>query len=318
MVYDRGRSHSSPGYNSPKRTYSAPETEQEKAEREYKEQQQQQQKQLEQTAIKSSLLLPDKAEKLVIEGFATEQQVWLEFLQEVGSQFDAEVAMIVGATISDGVLPIGDLVAAGITLAIAVEIYSKWDSLWQEAASGIVTTHEPENQIYNTPTDSEVETQRHTGHGDQPEVETGTPGFETEQVETSRHTGHAPQERQTAQDFVMKSKQENSDSDLWKIPNEAENKIPDEWVKEPNKKARKGKEGFRWKDPNNKGNGIRIDRGDPNHRFTSQQVDHVIVNNDGKVIGRNGQPIKGSIKNDPDNAHIPLSEWQNWQNWYSP
>jgi filamentous hemagglutinin len=107
----------------------------------------------------------------------------------------------------------------------------------------------------------------------------------------------------------------NSNPDSWNVPDAAIDKIPNEWGEsKPNKK----KEGFRWTDPENKGNGIRIDKGDPNHRFTNQQVDHVVINYNGKVIGRDGEPIKGSIRNDADNAHISLSEWQNWQNWNSP
>jgi len=47
-------------------------------------------------------------------------------------------------------------------------------------------------------------------------------------------------------------------------------------------------------------------------------VDHVVVRKDGKVIGRNGKPIKGSIDEDFDNAHIPLSEYERWKSWCSP
>lgn len=104
--------------------------------------------------------------------------------------------------------------------------------------------------------------------------------------------------------------------DFWeKIKDLIKNKIPLEWGKErPNKK----KIGFRWQDPKDKGNGVRIDQGDPNNNSPSQQKDHVQVVSRGKVIGRDGKPIKGSIKEDPENAHIPLEEWLNWKNWNSP
>ena len=46
-----------------------------------------------------------------------------------------------------------------------------------------------------------------------------------------------------------------------------------------------------------------------------QQVDHVIVRSKGKVLGRDGNPINGSIMDDPVNAHIPLSEWLQWKEW---
>jgi hypothetical protein len=46
-------------------------------------------------------------------------------------------------------------------------------------------------------------------------------------------------------------------------------------------------------------------------------VDHVVVRKDGKVIGRDGKPINGNIKDDPINAHIPLSDYERWKSWYS-
>ncbi len=109
-----------------------------------------------------------------------------------------------------------------------------------------------------------------------------------------------------------------NNSDPWNIPDKVEVLIPNNWVKKPNKKTRKGKEGFRWEDLQNQGNGIRIDRGDPQNNQISQQVDHVVVRHNGKVVGRDGKPISGKIKEDFNNAHIPLDEWQNWQNWHSP
>jgi len=47
-------------------------------------------------------------------------------------------------------------------------------------------------------------------------------------------------------------------------------------------------------------------------------VDHVIVRYNGKVMGRDGRPIEGAIKENAEQAHIPLSEYQNWKSWYSP
>ncbi|WP_192816485.1 hypothetical protein [Cupriavidus basilensis] len=82
----------------------------------------------------------------------------------------------------------------------------------------------------------------------------------------------------------------------------------------PNKKG----VGFRWQDPKNQGNGVRIDKGDPNVSQPTQQVDHVIVRSNGKVIGRDGKPIEGSIKYNAAQAHIPLSEYKKWKNWNSP
>jgi RHS repeat-associated protein len=99
------------------------------------------------------------------------------------------------------------------------------------------------------------------------------------------------------------------------IPQAAKDKIPPEWGDgQPNRKG----DGTRWQDPDDQGNGVRIDEGDPDNSQPSQQVDHVIVRNGGQVIGRDGQPIGGSIKQDPTNAHIPLSEWLKWSKWNKP
>lgn len=93
-------------------------------------------------------------------------------------------------------------------------------------------------------------------------------------------------------------------------------KFPTTWG--PGKPNKSGV-GWRWFDPDNPvGNGVRIDQGNPSSPFPTQRVDHVVVRRDGKVLGRNGQPIEGSIKEDPINAHIPLSEYQNWSTWHSP
>lgn len=92
--------------------------------------------------------------------------------------------------------------------------------------------------------------------------------------------------------------------------------IPDAWGS--GEVTKKGV-GRRWFDPNNpKANGVRIDQGNPNNSQPSQQVDHVVVRKDGKVIGRNGQQIQGKISDDPINAHIPLQEWLTWSKWYEP
>ena len=97
-----------------------------------------------------------------------------------------------------------------------------------------------------------------------------------------------------------------------KIPNDVTSKIPSNFIEKPNKKN----VGFRWQDPNNRNNSIRIDKGDPASPFTSQRVDHVVVNSNGKVIGRNGMPINNNkIQDDPINAHIPLSEYKKWKSW---
>ncbi|WNB76611.1 RHS repeat-associated core domain-containing protein [Methylomonas koyamae] len=100
----------------------------------------------------------------------------------------------------------------------------------------------------------------------------------------------------------------------WSVPQKVIDKIPSSWKSSANKKG----VGERWQDPNNKGNGVRIDQGNPNHTNPTQQVDHVVVRSNGQVIGRDGVPIEGSIAESYEQAHIPLSEYGNWTSWNSP
>lgn len=75
---------------------------------------------------------------------------------------------------------------------------------------------------------------------------------------------------------------------------------------------------WRWEDPLDQGNAVRIDPGNPSSKFPIQQVDHVIVRSKGTVIGRDGKPINGSTDSDPVNAHIPLSDHARWRSWNAP
>ena len=103
---------------------------------------------------------------------------------------------------------------------------------------------------------------------------------------------------------------------LWKVPNEVTAKFPESWGRGLENSKGTGR---RWFDPaNESGTGVRIDKGDPNSGNPSQHQDHVVVRRDGKVIGRDGKPIQGSIENNAENAHIPLSEYRNWTRWDSP
>ena len=96
----------------------------------------------------------------------------------------------------------------------------------------------------------------------------------------------------------------------------ATSKVPSGWgTGRPNKKG----VGTRWVDPANpKTNGIRIDQGNPASPLTTQQVDHVVVRSGGEVIGRDGNPISGSIRDNYEMAHIPLDEWLTWSTWNAP
>ncbi len=108
----------------------------------------------------------------------------------------------------------------------------------------------------------------------------------------------------------------SSSSSGWKPPQEALDKIPPDWAAP---KPNNGNDGLRWFDPRGaKFGGVRIDPGNPNSAFPSQQVDHVVVRSDGLVLGRDGSPISGGIDDDPINAHIPLDEWLKWRYWNKP
>ena len=76
--------------------------------------------------------------------------------------------------------------------------------------------------------------------------------------------------------------------------------------------------GRRWVDPAApKANGIRIDEGVSGSTWPSQRVDHVVVRSGGRVLGRDGKPIVGRLRDNPG-AHIPLSEWLGWSSWNIP
>lgn len=125
--------------------------------------------------------------------------------------------------------------------------------------------------------------------------------------------GASGNERGEESDSNPTSSMIDNASNEWKPPR---GKIPSGWGK--GKPTRKGV-GYRWVDPNNPdANGVRIDKGNPNNSQPTQQVDHVLVRKDGKVIGKDGRPIDGSVKDSAVEAHIPLQEWLRWRKWYEP
>lgn len=100
----------------------------------------------------------------------------------------------------------------------------------------------------------------------------------------------------------------------WTLPDDAISKIPGPWK---GKEIEKGP-GTQWKDPANPtGNHVRIDQGKPNPGQPYQEVDHVVVFSNGKLIGPRGERINGTLKEHPE-AHIPLSEYQKWKSWDTP
>lgn len=104
----------------------------------------------------------------------------------------------------------------------------------------------------------------------------------------------------------------SSEAPSW-IPDSATRKVPDSLG---DGKATKKGIGWRWND--GRGNGVRIDQGNPNNSQEFQQVDHVVINSGGRIIGRNGRPVEGDIKSNAYDAHIPLEDWLTWKTWNSP
>ncbi|WP_432028187.1 hypothetical protein [Streptomyces sp. 1222.5] len=103
--------------------------------------------------------------------------------------------------------------------------------------------------------------------------------------------------------------------DGW-MPETVLDKIPDGFG--PMKPTKKGV-GYRFPGP--KQDGIRIDKGNLNNSQEFQQVDHVVINSGGRIIGRDGKPVKGAIDLHEHNsymAHIPLEDWLKWEKWNTP
>lgn len=111
--------------------------------------------------------------------------------------------------------------------------------------------------------------------------------------------------------------------------------VPDTWIREVARKAppewappirgrpakdSRGRVSLRFIEQGEGRDGIRIDRGDPSSRLPSQRVDHVVVNSNGSVMDRFGNPREGvSVAGvDPLDTHIPYSEWKDWSSWNHP
>lgn len=92
-------------------------------------------------------------------------------------------------------------------------------------------------------------------------------------------------------------------------------KLPSAWG--PGNPNAKGV-GTRWSDPSApQTNRVRLDEGLPGSGWPSQQVDHVVVHSGGRILGPDGKPIIGSLRENPQ-AHIPVSYWRNWTSWNAP
>ncbi|WP_182112705.1 MULTISPECIES: putative T7SS-secreted protein [unclassified Actinotalea] len=103
--------------------------------------------------------------------------------------------------------------------------------------------------------------------------------------------------------------------DGWPVPAwlaDAAQRIPESWG--PAATNSRGV-GFRWFSEDLVSHGVRIDEGNALHAFETQHVAHVVVRRDGRLIGRDGVPISGSLDARFDMGHIPLTEWMTWREW---
>ena len=90
-------------------------------------------------------------------------------------------------------------------------------------------------------------------------------------------------------------------------------RLPD-WTVSPGRKPGS----TRYVDPANpQGNRVRVDKGNPESPFPAQQVDHVVIQCDGRTLMRDGSllPPNSRIDEFPAETHIPFDEWLKWKNW---
>lgn len=78
--------------------------------------------------------------------------------------------------------------------------------------------------------------------------------------------------------------------------------VPKDWVKKPSK----NKEGYKYVKPGTKGNtDVRVQKGNPNHRYPNSRGDYVRWKKDGKYLDKNGKS-----SSDEEKTHIPLNEFK--------
>jgi hypothetical protein len=77
--------------------------------------------------------------------------------------------------------------------------------------------------------------------------------------------------------------------DDWSSGKMRPRQIPANWIGSPTKSA----PGWRWDDPENSDNSVRIYQGNPNDPDPSKREPYVVVVSGGVVIGRDGKPLPG-------------------------
>ena len=138
--------------------------------------------------------------------------LWKAFGQIIARRFGERAAFAATINAGDPISPVAELLTLGLAALTIYQIYRAWDDIWGEVEqelgnpnSEIVVTEEPQNQVYTTP-NGEQQTIEHTGSAP-PQVETGTPPFDTEAgretIELQRNTGGQTQQQPNARDYIM-------------------------------------------------------------------------------------------------------------------
>lgn len=98
---------------------------------------------------------------------------------------------------------------------------------------------------------------------------------------------------------------------LGQIHPTVQNKIP----KQLGQATPADKIGLKWND--NKGNSVRVMRGDQSSQYPYQRRDYVRISSNGRAIGPDGKPRSGRADKNPE-VHIPLEDWLKWKTWDHP
>jgi len=104
---------------------------------------------------------------------------------------------------------------------------------------------------------------------------------------------------------------DNMPDNTWIPPEEALDKVPDFLGEGQHNKKRNG---FRWLTKHG-ANQVRIDKGNPTADHPHEQVDHVRINKDGKMMDWEGNLLPAGTTNNIPEVHIPLSDWLKWKSW---
>jgi hypothetical protein len=96
---------------------------------------------------------------------------------------------------------------------------------------------------------------------------------------------------QPSPSLAVDAASEDQETEAWLTGKSRPSQVPADWIGSATKSA----PGWRWDDPKNPGNSVRIFRGNPNDPDPTKRRPYVVVVRNGQVIGRNGAPIPTAI-----------------------